>query len=211
MCKAGRQILLVMAHPIIAGSLPNKAQGFTYLLVLGFVLVMLLSLSVSSEHIALTQQREREAELIFIGKQYQQAIASYYHQSPDGLNTFPTSLDALVNDSRSQVTTHHLRKHYRDPIRNTFEWGLIKDAFGNISGVYSLSNQMPVKTNVDFLQSTSNHVASYADWRFEYVPSAGASGIDGGQAAEPGDAVLGDEELDNAMFTEEAFDDAAFE
>lgn len=159
-----------MARPIIAGKLPVKTGGFTYLLVLGFVAIVLLSLTITSEHVALTQQREREAELIFIGQQYQAAIGSYYNQSPNGVSTFPGSLDELLNDRRSQVVKHHLRKLYRDPMLNTNEWGLVKDAFGKISGVYSLSKQKPIKTNVDFVKTTSSVVNNYGDWQFVFVP-----------------------------------------
>jgi type II secretory pathway pseudopilin PulG len=167
--------LLVMAHPIIAGKVPSKSLGFTYLLVLGFILIVLLSLGATSEHVLLTQQREREAELIFIGKQYQNAITRYYHQSPNGLKQFPMTLENLVNDKRFLTTQHHLRKLYQDPMTQTFEWGLIKNGFGQITGVYSLSNQVPIKKNIDFLKQSGNQIKTYSDWKFEYIAESNAT------------------------------------
>lgn len=180
----------VMAHRIIAGSLPVTSQGFSYLLVLGFVLAVLLSLGVTSEHILLTHQREKEAELIFVGKQYQNAIASYYQKSPNGLSEFPLTLESLINDQRSLTSQHHLRKLYKDPISNTLEWGLVKNSLGRIVGVYSLSSEEPIKKNVDFLPASVTKVESYADWKFVYVPD------------EKNAPVTGEAVNDNATFLE---------
>jgi len=171
---------LGMAHPIVVGKSRNKAKGFTYLLVLSFVLIVLLSLGLTSEHISLTQQREREAELIFVGKQYQNAIASYYNKSPNGLKEFPVSLENLINDSRSLTSQHHLRKLYKDPIMDS-EWGLIKNELGQITGVYSLSKQVPIKKNIDFLKGSNVLITSYSDWKFEYTPESNANEDSGEQ------------------------------
>lgn len=175
---------LGMAHPIVVGKSRNKAKGFTYLLVLSFVLIVLLSLGLTSEHISLTQQREREAELIFVGKQYQNAIASYYNKSPNGLKEFPVSLENLINDSRSLTSQHHLRKLYKDPIMDS-EWGLIKNELGQITGVYSLSKQVPIKKNIDFLKGSNVLITSYSDWKFEYTPESNAN-EDSGEQTESG-------------------------
>ena len=166
----GQMKLQAMARPIIAGKIASKSAGFTYLLVLGFVLIVLLSLGKTSEHILLTQQREREAELIFIGKQYQAAITRYYNQSPNGLNAFPTTLESLVDDKRSITTQRHLRKLYKDPMTGSNQWGLVKNDLGQITGVYSQSDQVPIKKNIGFLKESGKQILTYADWKFEYVP-----------------------------------------
>ena len=163
---------LVMAHPIILGRSKSNTSGFTYIVVLGLILIILLSLGVTSEHVSLTKQRELEEELIFVGKQYQRAIKSYYIQSPNGFNEFPHSLESLINDNRSLTSQHHLRKLYRDPITGSNEWGLIKNDLGQITGVFSLSKKVPIKKNIEFLKEANSTVNTYSDWKFEYIPQS---------------------------------------
>src|SRR5262245_18315643 len=52
-------------------------------------------------------QREKEAELIFRGQQYERAIGLFQKRSGPGV--LPPSIDALVEG-------HYLRKKYKDPI-----------------------------------------------------------------------------------------------
>ena len=163
----------------------NEA-GFTYLVVLAMVFALLLGLSVTSEHVGRVNQREREAELVFIGLQYCNAIASYYHNSPDGNKQLPLTLESLLADSRAINHLHHLRKFYRDPITENPEWGLIKTQQGEIMGVYSLSNDQVLSMgkyinllknaticdessvkNSAILNATS---ATYQDWKFIFKP-----------------------------------------
>ena len=162
----------VMAHPIILGKSKSNTSGFTYLVVLGLILILLLSLGVTSEHVSLTKQRELEEELIFVGKQYQRAITSYYIKSPNGFNEFPQNFESLVNDNRSLTSQHHLRKLYRDPITGSDEWGLVKNDLGQITGVFSLSKKVPIKKNIEFLKEANSTVNTYSDWKFEYIPQS---------------------------------------
>ena len=46
----------------------------------------------------MTARRDREAQLLWVGNQYRQAIASYYLKGPAGLLQFPPSLDDLLED-----------------------------------------------------------------------------------------------------------------
>jgi type II secretory pathway pseudopilin PulG len=167
-----------MARLIRTGSYPRRSRGFSYLIVLSLVLVMLLSLGVASEHIEVTRQREREAELIFAGQQYQNAIGSYYQKSPNGLKEYPSKLSDLLDDKRSLSTNHHIRKLYIDPITGAADWGLVRNTLGQIIGVYSLSQQKPITTREDLSFAhpsgeSAQEVASYSDWKFIYTPPKG--------------------------------------
>jgi len=161
----------VMARHIAVGSLPPKQEGVTYLLVLSLVVFLLLSLGKTSEHSLLSAQREKEAELLFIGQQYKIAIASYYKQSPNGINEFPLTLQSLVDDRRSLIYNHHLRRLYKDPITNGGQWGLIKNDSDQITGVYSLSTDKPLTINLASLGIDATKVQTYADIKFKFTPS----------------------------------------
>lgn len=154
--------------------LNNQQTGFTYLLVLGFVFVLLLSLTIASENIATAIQREHEAELLFIGQQYRNAIASYYQKSPNGTRQLPLNLEDLLEDKRSLTTQHHLRQLYRDPITETNEWGLVRDGQGQISGVYSLSQAKPIMSQEDTRfaldPSAGGEAKTYSNWKFVFTP-----------------------------------------
>jgi type II secretory pathway pseudopilin PulG len=119
-------------------------------------------------------QREKEAELLFIGNQIRNAIASYYLR---GARVYPASLEDLLKDPRFPGTVRHLRKLYRDPITNTTDWGLIAAPGGGIMGVYSKSEAAPLK-RAEFdapnrgLEDRAKQLGdklAYKDWQFVYV------------------------------------------
>ncbi len=70
-------------------------------------------------------QRQKEAELMFIGEEFRKAIMSYHNT---GTKQFPTSLEDLLKDERLPNVKRHIRKIYLDPITNTAEWGLVEEA-----------------------------------------------------------------------------------
>lgn len=92
-----------------------------------------------------TVQREKEAELLFIGEQYRKALASYRRATPGTVKTYPASLEDLLRDPRFPNTVRHLRRVYRDPMTGDKEWGVARDAANGIVGVYSLSEKAPRK------------------------------------------------------------------
>jgi hypothetical protein len=76
---------------------------------------------------SLTRQRAAEEELLFVGDQYRKAIQRYYMSAPAGTRrTLPASLDDLLDDDRSLVPVHHLRRLYPDPITGSTEWGALR-------------------------------------------------------------------------------------
>lgn len=160
-----------MARPIILGRLKSQ-YGFGYLTVLFIVLLLAIAVGATYEQMETIVKREKERELMFAGKQYQQAIASYYHQSPDGLKELPTSLDDLLLDKRFVATTRHLRKRFIDPITGG-DWGLIMNENNQIKGVYSTSDAQVLQTaklfNSDIVDA--NQAQVYSDIKFEFNPS----------------------------------------
>ena len=69
-------------------------------------------------------KREKEAQLLFVGEQYRQAIGSYYESTPSAVRQFPLSLADLLKDARFPAIKRHLRQMYSDPMTGREEWGL---------------------------------------------------------------------------------------
>jgi hypothetical protein len=125
------------------------------------------------------QQREKEKQLMFIGKQFMQAIGSYYENPPlNQAKQFPKRLEDLVEDNRTAYTQRHLRKIFYDPFTAGAEWGLVKDANNGIVGIYSKSDVKPIKIanfEKNFTQFADK--THYSDWRFIYTQGALYAGI----------------------------------
>ena len=117
-------------------------------------------------------QRAREAELLFIGDQYRQAIRSYYLFDP-ALPRLPASIDQLLEDRRRTGIVRHLRRAWRDPITGE-AFVLIHEPDGQgIVGVHSASTATPFKTaGFALADEAFGGAKSYAEWRFEFKPSA---------------------------------------
>jgi len=150
----------------------HPAQGFTYLALLLVIAVMGAGFAAYGELASHAAQREKERELLFAGGQYRQAIASYYERSP-GNKRYPKSLDELLEDKRFPMPQRHLRKPYRDPISGAAEWGLVEAPEGGVMGVFSRSEEAPVKTR-GFAKADRafEDAERYADWQFVYTPPA---------------------------------------
>jgi len=112
-------------------------------------------------------QREKEAELLFRGNQYRQAIESFYKKD----QKYPRALAELLEDRRYPNPAHHLRKLHADPITGRPEWGLMEAPGGGIMGVYSKSEEAPIKTGgFTLANKTFADAKRYADWQFFYTP-----------------------------------------
>lgn len=122
------------------------------------------------------RRRALEAELLFIGQQYRNAIRQYYEAPPGG--AYPPSLEALLLDTRSPAVRRYLRRPYRDPLTNSEEWGLVAAPQGGIMGVYSLAPQRPIKqANFPAAFDWQPGMSSYAEWKFIYLPAAPPAAI----------------------------------
>ena len=145
--------------------------GFTYLWVIFIVLVMTSTLALTGQVWHTEARREREKQLLWVGDEIRDAIGKYYTSSPGeaGGGQLPSSLEDLLKDSRYLTTRRYLRKIYTDPMTNSQEWGLIKSPAGGIVGVYSLSEEKPLKTG-NFTEE--NRLLAdgkkYSDWKFFY-------------------------------------------
>ena len=143
----------------------NRERGFTYIGVLLATAILTAGIGLAIEAWHTTLRRDREAELLHIGNQYQRAIMLYYHGSPVARPLYPRELKDLVRDDRYPTARRYLRKLYPDPITGA-EWALMKAPDGGIMGVYSTSSGVPLKER--------GKAATYQDWKFAYTPAAGA-------------------------------------
>lgn len=152
--------------------LSQSSRGYTYFGALFVVFLISLALTGASLLWQVQQQREKEMQLLYIGQQYVEAIASYYHAAPGGLKTYPKSIQDLLRDPRYPTVVRHLRKPCTDPFTLSTEWGLIKTAQGHIAGIYSLSSARPYKQagyGTADLERAFGDKAHYSDWKFMYV------------------------------------------
>lgn len=146
-------------------------RGFGFLLVLFAIAALGLLLAGAGQVWQTSVQREKEAELLFIGNQFRQAIGSYYRQSPGAAKQFPARLEELVEDTRFPVPRRHLRKLYRDPMTGGLEWGLQKSG-DRVVGVHSLSPNSALRIVFQARDAAFREATRYDQWIFSYVVSA---------------------------------------
>ena len=144
-------------------------RGFTYLTILFVIAILATGLALIGEVWHTSAMREKEAELLQIGDEYRKAIERYYISGP---RIYPRNLTDLIQDPRQPGTVRHLRKLYPDPLTGAAEWGLVKSNDGGIAGVYSLSEERPLKAaGFRVRDAAFEGAAKYADWKFIYAPT----------------------------------------
>ena len=159
-----------MAAPMPTGK--SAQSGFTYLYVLMLVALIGMGLAAAGTLWQTEAQRHREADLLFIGDQYRQAIRSYYELDP-AQPRLPQNIDELLEDNRRPDLVRHLRRAYRDPLTSD-AFALIRapDTQG-IIGVYSQAAGHPFKIGGFLPEDEAFSAATrYADWRFVFIPPA---------------------------------------
>jgi type II secretory pathway pseudopilin PulG len=153
-----------------------QQHGFAYLTILFIVAIMTAGLAVVGQVWQTAAVREREAELLHVGNEYRKAIERYYLEkglSPKQSQQYPKNLTDLIKDPRKGETVRHLRRLYPDPITGGTEWGLVKAPDGGFAGVYSLSEESPLKTGGFLVRdATFEGKTKYSDWQFAYAPAA---------------------------------------
>ena len=163
-------------------------RGFTYIGVLFVVMAFGLGLASVAMVWHTSLRRDKETELLFVGKQYRQAIASYY---ASGQREFPARLEDLLLDPRFPSVKRHLRRLYPDPLTGTTEWGLVKHG-ERIVGIYSLAPGAPLKeVSTGSADDPPLEGSSYSDWKFVVDPltqgqGAVPPGMPGQAAVPPG-------------------------
>jgi len=149
--------------------------GFTYLTALFLIAIMSAGLAVLGEMWETSSLRDREAELLYVGNQYRLAIQRYYLSGPQ---QYPRTFQDLLKDPRQAGIRRHLRQLYPDPMTNSSEWAIVKGPDGGIMGVYSKSEDKPLKiTNFKLRDRDFENVGKYSDWKFVYLPPSAGTAI----------------------------------
>lgn len=148
-----------------------RQTGFTYLAALFLVAIMGAGLAGVGTIWSTAQQRDRECELLLVGTQFRDAIGQYYERSPGSLKKYPETFSDLLKDERQLATRRYLRKIFVDPMTHKNKWGTVPAPGGGIMGVYSLSDDKPLKTG-NFNENDQDFAGKtkYSEWRFIYRP-----------------------------------------
>jgi type II secretory pathway pseudopilin PulG len=153
-----------------------REEGYIYIWALFAVMLSGVMLASAGQMWRTAAMREKELELLFVGDQFRRAIESYYDDSQTaggGGSRYPESLEQLLKDERSLTVRRHLRKVFIDPMTNSYDWGLIKQEDGGITGVYSLSTDVPIKrANFPEDYAAFEQAKDYQDWKFTHTASA---------------------------------------
>lgn len=148
------------------GHATDRQKGVALIALLVAMVIMGLMLSSAGQVWQTTSRREKERDLLFIGLQFRNAIASYRNATPGANKEYPRSLEDLLEDKRFPYPVRHLRKLYRDPITNSKNWGMIL-AGDRIVAIHSLSEETPLKKqNFPVGLETFAGVDSYRGWVF---------------------------------------------
>ena len=101
--------------------------GFSYIWLLLLLALMGAGLAAGATIHATAVQRDKEQELLAIGRQYRVAIGRYYEtQGTTGKHEYPATLDDLLEDHRGPGIRRHLRKIFIDPMTREAKWGLVQ-------------------------------------------------------------------------------------
>lgn len=123
----------------------QRAAGFAYIALLIGIAVIGVGLAATGVQWVTAQKREKERQLLFVGGEFRRAIAQYAEKSSNPVTRYPLSLDDLLKDPRYPMTQRYLRKIYVDPMTGSRDWGLLKGPSGEIYGVFSQSEEVPLK------------------------------------------------------------------
>jgi type II secretory pathway pseudopilin PulG len=153
-----------------------RQEGFTYVGLLLLLALASTALAGAGTLWSIESRRDKEAELLFVGEQFADAITSFREHTPAGqMERFPRRLEELLDDKRWPFTRRHLRQVFVDPMTGSREWGLVRGPGGEILGVHSLAEGQPLKRgNFPGRFAAFAQAASYRDWRFVYTQTATA-------------------------------------
>lgn len=152
------------------GGRAPRQRGFSLLGLLILIAILGIVAASNVQVGTLLQRRTAEQELLFVGKEFQRALASYAAATPIGAPRGPTSLDDLLRDPRFPGVRRHLRRVYVDPMTGTTSWGLLRGPEGRIVAVYSLSEGQPIKQagfDAELLHLAQR--VRYSEWLFGIV------------------------------------------
>ena len=95
--------------PAIPAKRRREQAGYTLLLVVFLVATMIIVAASAAPNVLTQGRREKEAELIWRGQQYQRAIGLYYRK----FGKYPTKVEDLTRQTNG---VRFLRKAYTDPM-----------------------------------------------------------------------------------------------
>ena len=153
----------------------HAVSGFAFLWVLAAVAMVGMLLASGSEMVSIQQRRDRELELLSVGRQFRTALQQYHDAVASGsAPQYPASLDDLLLDRRGGgPVRRYLRKIYADPITGSRDWGLVRIG-GAIVAVYSKSEIRPLKQRgFEAEEQGFNDATSYRAWTFSPTPLPG--------------------------------------
>lgn len=150
---------------------PRSSAGITLLAVMVALALMIAVLLATLTVWWQERAREKQAELLWVGARFSEAIGRYYEAAPDAARRYPERLEDLLEDARLPGTQRYLRKIYRDPITNSVAWGTVVAPGGGIMGVYSQSKAAPIrgagKSAAGRMDPGAKH---YSEGKFNYGP-----------------------------------------
>ena len=135
----------------------DNERGFTYLMVMFFVVMIGISLMMIGQQWSVTMKRDREAELLFRGTRIKEAIeryaADFEVQKGTRPNRYPQKLKDLTKKPR-----RYLQIVYKDPMTGD-DFELIKTG-AEIRGVRSTSQDKPYD-QVNFKDAETYHAIRF--------------------------------------------------
>jgi len=153
----------------------RSQAGFAFLWVLAAVAMVGMLLASGAEMVSIQQRRDRELELLSIGRQFRTALQQYHDSVASGTAPqYPAALEDLLLDQRGGgPVRRYLRKIYVDPLTGDREWGLVRIG-GAIVGIYSKSENRPLKQRgFEGEEQGFNDATSYRSWVFAPQPLPG--------------------------------------
>lgn len=155
----------------------QRQRGIAYIGLLLIIALIGIVAGTAADVYQQARQRSRETELLWVGNQYRQAIASYLKSSPGGAQTYPQKLEDLLLDPRFPGVRRHLRRLYPDPMTGKADWELIMAPQGGIAGIKSRSQLAPLK-KAGFRPQDAflENKATYSEWEFTTIQPTGKPG-----------------------------------
>ena len=151
----------------------GRTRSGGWALLTALLSAMLIGLSATAAQISLRieREREREQQLLQIGREFIAALRSYRDAVGVTQPELPRQLSDLVDDKRAIGVMRHLRRIPLDPFTGKEDWGLVRQG-DRIIGVHSLATRAPLIRRgfpADF--AGFDKAVRLSDWRFVLSPA----------------------------------------